>query len=211
MIEERLRNWTNGIEHYGLRLVEAYVSQISDIRQRNSFQSCFPIKLAAKPPILPDFASRVPEGTPIQHYFEHIILINFGFILDVEATDAFSDQVEVIYSYIRSRIAHSQYVHRSGVAFVQVIGDEAGFLFLTNRLMGPARMGSTKDKTINPADEAKVIRDALNDFCGDEERINEFYQEVIGRLVQLPDEPEELSLGEALIKSPINQIDEPEL
>ena len=40
------------IERYGLRLVEAYVTQISDIRDRNPFQSCFPLPLSVPPPVV---------------------------------------------------------------------------------------------------------------------------------------------------------------
>ena len=39
LIEEQLRAWSAKIERYGLKLVEAYVTQICDIRQRNPFQS----------------------------------------------------------------------------------------------------------------------------------------------------------------------------
>ncbi|KAF9013659.1 hypothetical protein BDZ89DRAFT_466396 [Hymenopellis radicata] len=55
------------IERYGpVRLVEASVTQISDIRDSNAFQSCFPV---APPPAVPDLHLhlRVPEGTHTAH------------------------------------------------------------------------------------------------------------------------------------------------
>lgn len=139
-----LRQWNRLIERYGIRIVEAYVSQISDIRTRNAFQSCFPLRLAVPPPIIPDLDKRVPEGTQTAKYFEYAILRKYGFIVDVEASEMYPDPdvIEVVYSYRRAPFRYSQAVHKTGVAFVQVLGGAEGFLFLTNRLMGPGRLGS---------------------------------------------------------------------
>ncbi|KAI6036401.1 hypothetical protein BKA83DRAFT_4162318 [Pisolithus microcarpus] len=118
-IDDMLRQWSRTIDKYGLKLVEAYVTEISDIRERNPFQSCFPIRLSLPVPVVPDLERRVPEGTQITHYLEYCA-------------------IEAIWS---TNIT-SQFVHRSGVAFVQVLRGSQGFLFLTNRLMGGGRMGT---------------------------------------------------------------------
>lgn len=78
---------------------------------------------------------------PSRFHFEYALLRKFGFLLDVEAQDLYPDTVEVEYSYRRCSFDFSQFVHRSGVAFVQVLDGGRGFLFLTNRLMGQGRMG----------------------------------------------------------------------
>jgi hypothetical protein len=175
--------------------VEAYVTQISDIRERNAFQSCFPLRLAIPPPVVPDLEKRVPVGTHTAHYFEYALLRRFNFIVDIEAADLYPPQVDVIYSYRRSPFKYSQFVHRSGVAFVQVLGGEKGFLFLTNRLMGPGRMGTTlKNKDHRPAAEADKIRDELSQFCSDEMGLQRFYNEELVLLGPAPEEPPPLSI-----------------
>ncbi|THU87258.1 hypothetical protein K435DRAFT_821688 [Dendrothele bispora CBS 962.96] len=194
-IEDQLRQWNKTIERYGLKLVEAYVSQIGDIRERNAFQSCFPIRLAVAPPIVPDLHARVPEGTLINRYFEYALLKRFGFIIDVEAADLYPEQIDVIYSYRRSPFKYSQFVHRTGVAFVQVLGGRSGFLFLTNRLMGPGRMGTAlKSKDHRPAAEADKIRTELFEFCSKSDELNKFYDEELALLGHAPEEPPPLSI-----------------
>ncbi len=191
-IEDQLRQWNKTIERYGLKLVEAYVTQISDIRDRNAFQSCFPLRLALLPPVVPDLQSRVSEGTHTTHYFEYALLRNFGFILDVEASDLYPEQIDVVYSYRRSPYKYSQFVHRSGVAFIQVVGGSHGFLFLTNRLMGPGRMGTTlRGKDMGPAAAADDIRVKLDKFCSDKEALDKFYDAEIASLRRGADEPPE--------------------
>jgi hypothetical protein len=182
-IEDQLRLWSRTIERYGLKLVEAYVTQIGDIRESNAFQSCYPITLALPPPVIPDLDKRVPEGTQTVRYFEYALLQKFGFIVDVEAADLYPEQVDVIYSYRRSPYKYSQFVHRTGVAFIQVPGGDKGFLFLTNRLMGPGRMGSAlKAKDHLPAVTAEEIRVEMADFCVDKEKLQTFYDQQVAML-----------------------------
>lgn len=197
-IEDQLRIWTTRIERYGLKLVETYVSQISDIRTRNPFQSCFPVHLSIDPPIVPDLEQRLTTSAdtcgsattpPVQYFFEYALLQRLGYILDIEATDLYPARVEVFYSYSRSKFTHSQFVHRTGVAFVQV--QPKAFLFLTNRLMGPGRAGP---REIRPAEAAEKLRIELNNFCKDEKRLIDFYNEVLADLPSVPEEPPPLSI-----------------
>jgi len=179
-----------------LKLVEAYVGQICDVRERNAFQSCFPIRLALPPPVLPDLARRIPEGACATHYFEVALLKRFGFVLDVEAAELYPEQVDVVYSYRRSAHKHAQYVHRSGMAFVQVLGDVQGYLYLTNRLVGPGRMGSAlKSKGYRPTAASDDIRIPLTNFCSDTLALAEFYDQQRSLLGQAPpEEPPPLSI-----------------
>lgn len=198
-IEDQLRQWSKLIERYGLRLVEAYVTQISDVRDRNAFQSCFPLRLVVPPPIVPDLRERVPEGTQTTKYFEYALLRKFDFIVDVEAEEMYPEHVDVIYSYRRSPFKYSQFVHRTGVAFVQVLGGARGFLFLTNRLMGPGRLGNNKgfnkDKEDNrPVSHAAKIREQMNRFCNDKDALVKFYDEELLALRQPVQEPPPFTL-----------------
>ncbi|KAI9446570.1 hypothetical protein H4582DRAFT_2069885 [Lactarius indigo] len=198
-IEDMLRVWTRTIERYGLTLVEAYVSPISDIADRNPFQSCFPVRLAVQPPIVVDIEKRVPEHRQGEaaHYFEYSLLRRFGFVLDIEATNSYPPHVDAVYSYRRAPFAYSQFVHRSGVAFVQVLGGTQGFLFLTNRLMGSGRVGANPvgiGKAPRPAAGAEELRIRLQAFCADKEALVKFYDEELAQLVHVPDEPPLLSI-----------------
>ncbi|OSX65686.1 hypothetical protein POSPLADRAFT_1120153, partial [Postia placenta MAD-698-R-SB12] len=94
------------------------------------------------PPIISNLQERVPDGIQAKHYFEYALLRKHGFVLDIEAANLYPDQIDVVYSYRRAPVKYSQWVHRSGVAFVQVLGASDGFLFLTNRLMAPGRIGT---------------------------------------------------------------------
>jgi hypothetical protein len=198
-IEDMLRVWTRTIERYGLTLVEAYVSQISDIADRNPFQSCFPVRLAVQPPIVLDMERRVPEHRQgeVARYFEYALLRRFGFVLDIEATNSYPAHVDAVYSYRRAPFSYSQFVHRSGVAFVQVLGGAQGFLFLTNRLMGSGRVGASPvgiGKATRPAVDAEELRIKLQLFCSDKETLVKFYDEELAQLMHVPDEPPLLSI-----------------
>ncbi|KAL6301620.1 hypothetical protein BKA93DRAFT_738346 [Sparassis latifolia] len=192
-IDDILRQWGRTIERYGLKLVEAYVTQISDIRECNPFQSCFPVPLALPPPTLPDLDKRVAEGVQTKHYFEYALLRKCGFVLDIEAADLYPDQVDVVYSYRRSPFRYSQWVHHSGVAFVQVLGGCEGFLFLTNRLMAAGRIGTTL-KYQRPAAAAEDIRIMLQKTCEDKNELARFYDEELARLSRVPEEPPPLRI-----------------
>ncbi|KAI0949833.1 hypothetical protein AcV7_008487 [Taiwanofungus camphoratus] len=193
-IDDILRQWSRTIERYGLKLVEAYVDQISDIRDRNPFQSCFPLPLAEPPPIIPDLDKRVSEGTQARHYFEYAILRKHGFVLDIEAADVYPNRVDVVYSYRRSAFRYSQWVHRSGVAFVQVLGGSQGFLFLTNRLMAPGRIGTALKHQRAAGAAAEDVRIELQHFCSDSTRLRQFYDEELAQLEPILEEPPPLGI-----------------
>lgn len=198
-IDDLLRQWTRTIEKYGLRLVEAYVTQICDIRDRNPFQSCFPLPLIEPPPIISSLQERVPDGIQAKHYFEYALLRKHGFVLDIEAANLYPDQIDVVYSYRRAPVKYSQWVHRSGVAFVQVLGASDGFLFLTNRLMAPGRIGTAikfhrPEAEVLPAVAADKIRVKLQRFCSDRAALTRFYQEEIDKLKLKPEDPPALHI-----------------
>ncbi len=217
-IDDIVQYWSKIIEKYGLRLVEAYVDPIVNIQDKNVFQSTFPVRLAAPPPDIPNLQSRLPEGIKAEHYFEHCILKHFGYILDIEAGSRYSNTVDACYTYRRSSFRYSQYVHKSGLAFVQVIGGTEGFRWLTNRLAGTsnnysfhswsttstsgAGRASTNTSVAPPAapnervEKERVATSVLiqrqlkglHEFCSNAERLQAFYYSVI---IALPPEPEQ--------------------
>ncbi|QRW01824.1 vacuolar membrane-associated protein IML1 [Ceratobasidium sp. AG-Ba] len=188
-IDDMIISWNHALKRYGLKIVEAYVDQITDISQTNVFQSCFPIPLKLEPPHVPDLAKRLPEGTQTAQYFEYAILKHFGYILDISAGTNYPDSVDVFYSYRRSPFTYSQFVHKSGLAFVQIIGGQEGFRWLTNRLLAPNNyaMGAQgKSKHHTRADE---IRRKLARFCEDAEQLQAFYDDVVSKLPAPPPPP----------------------
>lgn len=194
-IEDQLKQWSRTIERYGLKLVEAYVDQICDIREQNPFQSCYPVRLSVPPPTVQDLDKRVPEGTQTYNYFESALLRKFGFVLDIEAVSTYPEQIDPIYSYRRAPFKYSQWVHRSGVVFAQILGGTNGFLFLTNRLMAPGRIGSSlKSKEQRPSVLADKIMLKINEFCSLPANLHDFYDEEVAVLVPIPEDPPPLKL-----------------
>ena len=142
-----------------------------------------------------DLDKRVPEGTQTAQYFEYAILRQLGYVLDVEAASMYPEHIDVIYSYRRSPYQYSQFVHHSGAAFVQILEDAQGFLFLTNRLVGPGRVGPTmKTKDYRPGAVADEIRQDLYKFCSDKEALTRFYNEEQAKLAHPVEEPPPLSI-----------------
>ena len=192
-IDDTLRQWSRTIERYGLRLVEAYITQITDIRDRNPFQSCYPLPLALPPPVIDNLEQRVPEGQQTTHYFESALLRRMGFVLDIEGGSAYPEAIDVVYSYRRVPFKYSQWVHRSGAAFVQVLGGASGFLFLTNRLMASGRFGQTP-KSQRPSSAAEGIREGLQSICSDVRKLEAFYNEELAQLLPVMEEPPPLTI-----------------
>ena len=189
-IEDLLQHWSWVIARYGLRLVEGYVDPIVDIGSRNIFQSCFPIALALAPPSATslDLHMRFVEGTSLTWFFEYAILRKFGYILDIESASSYSDTVDFWYSYRRASFKHSQFIHSTGLAFAQVMGEEAGFQWITNRLLATSSSAhswkntthSQGDKT--PHERANMLRLELLTFCSNAQALRIFYDDVISKL-----------------------------
>jgi hypothetical protein len=167
-------------ERYGLRFVEAPVEQIKDISLKCAYRAPLQIRLALAPPVIPDLHLRLAEqhGTgQTANVFEYVILTQkFGFVLDVEASSRYPETIEVEYGYRKnSHYEYSQFCHRSGLALVQCIGGEEGFLWADNRLFiaAPSR-GRTGDTYPNApvvrmgkTEEARALREELEAFCAD--------------------------------------------
>ncbi|KAI5450651.1 vacuolar membrane-associated protein iml1 [Naganishia albida] len=135
-IDDIRQRWNNVAKKHGLRLVEAPVEQIKDMHNRCAWRAPSPIKLALAPPAIKDLDERLPEKVRTANYFEYAILTKkFDFVLDVEATSRSPDYIEAEYSYRKAGVFdYSQFVHKSGLALVQCIGGEEGFLWSDNRL-----------------------------------------------------------------------------
>ncbi|WVO20164.1 vacuolar membrane-associated protein IML1 [Cryptococcus decagattii] len=200
LLEELRQKLSAQAERYGLRFVETPVEQIADIPKKCVYRTPIPIRLALAPPIVPDLHTRlvaVAHGTgQAENYFEYSILTKkFGFVLDVEATDRYPENIEVVYSYRKDNVkyTYSQFCHKTGLALVQCVGGEAGFLWSDNRLVVSA---PTRKGVGNRVDEARALRKELEDFCSDTDQLSKFYEEVLPPLPSTgestPEERQEL-------------------
>ncbi|KAF9337229.1 vacuolar membrane-associated protein iml1 [Podila minutissima] len=143
LIEDMLQSWGRVADKCGLRLIEAPIKQDSQGRAFNPFEAPVPIKLALRPPATKGFfkpASQLdPLTEPVQvpklHFFTELVKLH-GFILDMESDELYPPANQLKYSYRRAPYKNIQYVHRSGVAFIQI--SHSGpyeFLWVNNRLL----------------------------------------------------------------------------
>ncbi|BEJ00902.1 hypothetical protein CcaverHIS631_0507590 [Cutaneotrichosporon cavernicola] len=179
-------------ERYGLRFIEAPVEQIKDVGGKCAFRAPLQIRLALSPPIYPDLHLRLADTTgtaQCAQYFEYQILTQkFGFVLDVEASDRYPDNIDADYVYrSKTKFEYSQFVHRSGLGLVQCLGKEEGFLWVDNRpfISAPTRGRSQSvqgDQGISPMtskqEQAKALRLEFMAFCADRTALLKFYDEV---------------------------------
>ena len=211
-IEDTVQSWTRTLERYGLRLIEAPIGQIKDVSLHNPFQAPVQIELALPPPSPEMYRGRLPRGTLGELWFEYALLRKFGFVLDQEASGRYPKDVEITYSSRPNEFEYSQFVHRSGVAFVQVLGGLDGFLWLNNRLFnnhahghgtnagrgretGPGRNAPAPQQPQQGAQEAAAdadqLRLELTRFCSNRDELERFYRKVLAQLLQVEKEENE--------------------
>ncbi|KAN0063251.1 vacuolar membrane-associated protein iml1 [Thecaphora frezii] len=213
-IEDIVQNWTRTVERYGLRLIEAPIGQIKDVTQHNPFQAPVQIELSLPPPHPSTYAHRLPPNTLADQYFEYALLRRFGFILDQEASHRYPKDVEIVYSSRPSHFEYSQFVHRSGVGFVQVLGGKDGFLWLNNRLFTShlsinSRQSGKAKETSGPsphfhghhqqqqqhqqqqAPDADRVRREFTEFCADPLALERFYRQTLALLFDVEKEAAE--------------------
>jgi len=209
LIEDQLASWARTVDRYGLKLVEAPIDEVSTIPWTNPFRSPYIFKFCLPPPPPPPTLSTISPTTesmdlspilsPTQpapllhhshnqndnHFYHRLALRKLGFVLDTEAAKNFPPTVSVKYSWGTPSYRHSQYIHRSGVVFCQII-DDGSFLLMVNRqytirttmLYPPpaAALGSGTDAT------PETVGDEIESFCKDPEALRRFYDEVNGRV-----------------------------
>jgi hypothetical protein len=190
LVEDMLQSWGRIADKFGLKLIEAPIEQTQeDAGHGNPFQSPIEIKLAISPPVidrskLTNASIKIPEA-----YFEVELLKHFHFILDIESDDRFPGE-GVMYSFSRPRYAHTQYVHRSGAAFVQIRMPEKRLFWINNRLLSSrhpitgksasmASFGNTWS-AVNP----DTLRRQLEAFCSSSTtELSKFWSETANKLL----------------------------
>lgn len=207
LIEDLVQSWTRSVERYGLRLVEAPIHQIKDIGHYTPFIAALPIPLALAPPKPSTFAALLetarrvqltharetrsdleawllryvlsPSATRSDQLFEMALVRDFGFVLDQEAQSLYPEHLDVHYSSRPMDFDYTQFVHRSGVAFVQVVGGRDGYLWLNNRTSNAKWQTHHKGhKFAPPPPNAAQARQSFQRLCADKEALGQFYERV---------------------------------
>lgn len=120
----------------------------------------------------------LPEETnPRPEYCVSALLRKFDFILDIMASRHYPANVDVFYSYRSTAFDHSQWVHRSGLAFIQVLEDGVTLAWLTNRLASTRQMASTDRSGEGPAERVDRLCEKVDNFCTNPVALNAFWKE----------------------------------
>ncbi|KAI9141406.1 hypothetical protein BKA69DRAFT_1138976, partial [Paraphysoderma sedebokerense] len=136
LIEELLQTWSRHADRCGLKLIEAPLEQSKLLSDDNPFQTPILVTLAVpspKPNELNRLNLKMEVGTP-DLFFEIELLKAFGFLLDMEGDNRFPEDM-VSYSYARTEYKYTQFVHRSGTAFILTRGADEGFLWVSKPLL----------------------------------------------------------------------------
>ncbi|KAF9550916.1 vacuolar membrane-associated protein iml1 [Mortierella hygrophila] len=218
LIEDMLQSWGRTAERCGLRLIEAPIEQDSQGRAFNPFESPVPIKLALRPPPTKGFfkpaSSLDPLTEPVQvpklHFLTELVK-SHGFILDMESDELYPPAAQLNYSYKRAPYKNIQYVHRSGVAFIQIsYNGPHEFFWVNNRLLtshsipaperdradwdrpktggtsnqeGGSGGGSSSSKNAsNHIPNPEVLRKRFTTMCEDKEELAKIWGEISSHL-----------------------------
>ena len=107
--------------------------------------------------------------------------------MDLEADENFSPEIQLRYTYKKIPTKYTQYVHRTGAAFVQVVAgakQQPHFLWSENRLLmsRKRRSPSSHGGASNLESEINEVRDGLVTLCSDSDRISSFWKEIMTNL-----------------------------
>lgn len=163
LIDDAIINMGRVTEQYGLRLVQVPIQEISQLPKLNPFVSLFKTRFALDPgtpearqersavaaaaaqqanPDKDDMQSLSSAQTnecndPLDDdplYFHKYALKEIGYYLDVELISERARQaLDIQFSWGKPFYEHSQYLHKSGLALVQVLAD-GQFVWMTNFL-----------------------------------------------------------------------------
>ncbi|KAI8141757.1 hypothetical protein BJV82DRAFT_670275 [Fennellomyces sp. T-0311] len=180
LVQELVQNWSRQAERCGLLVVEGSVDQAyNDSENNNPFQCPVPINFSVKPPPTSELNARYEVS---DNFYAVALVRHLGFVLDVEADSKFerakAEGIQVQYSYIKEQYKYDQYIHRSGVAFVQIRPNDEGFYWVNNRLYTnhtPALVLSRSRKS-GSLMHPEVLRQNFQEFCNDPQRLDAFWE-----------------------------------
>ncbi|KAI8979791.1 hypothetical protein BDF20DRAFT_913299 [Mycotypha africana] len=182
LVQELLQNWSRQADRCGLKLVEGSVEQAyEDLENNNPFQCPVPISLAVPPPPIEELTAMSKINVPAQFY-EIALVRHLDYVLDVEADSNFevarAEGVDLEYSYIKDTYNYDQYIHRSGVSFVQIRPNREGFFWVNNRLYTnhtPALIANRRQPS-SQFSHPDTLRTEFQKHCSDKQWLTEFWE-----------------------------------
>lgn len=209
LIDEAIISIGRVTEQYGLKLVQVPIQEISQLPNSNPFASLFKVRFALDPvqvfaklscsstiltEITDDTHSKSSSSTSIASfpllpsdpliedplYFHKYVLKSIGYFLDVgPISESVSKCLDVQYSWGKPFYRAEQYIHRSGLALVQIMED-GEFVFMTN-FLAASRVGlftAPREQLPNPAhsnlNSEHLLKD-LRDTCADEDKLRPLF------------------------------------
>lgn len=167
LVDEAIIALGKETEHYGLKLVQVPIEEISKLPDGNPFTSLYRTRLCLNPI---DFVSslgsfcitnNIPPPSPTSEssgslieehhlYYHRYVIKSLGYFKDVGPTSPeVSACLDVRYSWGKPFYENEQYVHKSGLAIVQIMND-GEIVFMTN-FLADSRIGSFSGTTTTPA------------------------------------------------------------
>lgn len=206
LVDEAIINIGRVTEQYGLKLVQAPIQEISQLPNSNPFVSLFRTRFILDPAAAtrpnPNFKSGdensnsgsdaalfATTSDPLDEdplYFHKYALKSIGYYLDVDTlSETATRSLDIQYSWGKPFYQHSQYLHKSGLALVQVMAD-GEFVFMTN-FLAASRIGlSPREQQVQNAAAMPSSDDLLRELkelCASEQRLISLYIKAIAAWV----------------------------
>ncbi|KAJ3271438.1 vacuolar membrane-associated protein iml1 [Terramyces sp. JEL0728] len=182
LVEDMLHSWGRSAEKCGFKLVECPGVQASEFGEDNPFQALRPIKLSVLPPHSESVLKNVKKKVLLpSEWFKRELVRTFNFVLDTESDSSFPPNSRG-FSYQRKPWPNTQYVHRSGIAFVQILPNDQGFLWVNNRLL---LASNTSKSTLGTIPSPDLCRKQFEGFCADSSALEKFWISLGEKLIAL--------------------------
>lgn len=163
-------------------MVEAPIEQTPLFAEENPLQSVYFIPFALQPPNILSICIELNIGNAVefsQKYVEIELLKKFDYVIDKEADEKISSNIE--YSYSRAIYKETQLVHKSGTSFVQIYSDGSGLQFTVNQIYTASTANLTINQKTVSLNNTEKLREELQLFCSDKLCLKEFYEGEIDR------------------------------
>ncbi|GAA5884837.1 hypothetical protein JCM16303_007295 [Sporobolomyces ruberrimus] len=158
-VDNAIQAWSRQMARYGITLVE--VSTRAVLARHNPFQKPTIIRPVLSPP------ESIDEDSPSQEQYLSHLLESLDFFLDLGSDSTFPPHLVAQYSYRRSLVHNSQFIHRTGAALVSILSEEdgPGFAYVPNRIF----------TSHHPAIDENEPARKLIDLCRDEKRLGRLW------------------------------------
>lgn len=133
LIDDTIINFSRVCERYGLKLIETPWKELCKIPETSPFHLFVDLRLDVDPWKTPEFA--IPEILGVSKFYYHsFFLKKCGFMLDNRLTSFFlKSSIEIGYSWGEPTFKYAQYIHRTGLYYVE-LREDGGFFLAPNNI-----------------------------------------------------------------------------